>query len=181
MNKIRRVSFFFRMFFIALFPLVPLIEVLGWMKAPQPMTLLLWRLDVIPASYQAQVATVLAMHTKVLALMVSLLPAAMILLVLSFLIKLFKLYERGEIFSSSNVRIIRNIGYTLLASQFVYPVYEAALGIVLTWHNLPGHRMFMVSFGQNNVGMLLVALLVILISWIMAEGCKLREEQQLTI
>jgi hypothetical protein len=111
----------------------------------------------------------------------SLIPAGIEMLVLYFLSKLFRLYETGEIFSINNVRYIRNVGYALLAGQVFYPVYEGLMGIILTMNNPSGHRFAKVSFTQTNVGILLVALLVILISWIMAEGCKLREEQQLTV
>jgi hypothetical protein len=106
---------------------------------------------------------------------------AIALFILSMLIKLFSLYAKGEIFSLNNVRYIKNIGYALLIGQIVHPIYQGLMGLVLTWHNPPGHRFASVTFDQVNLGILLVALLVILISWIMAEGCKLQEEQKLVI
>ena len=103
------------------------------------------------------------------------------LYILYSLIKLFKLYEKAEIYSINSVRYIRNIGYALIITQLVNPIYEGLMGVALTWHNPTGHRFASISLDQTNIGIVLVALLVILISWIMAEGCKLREEQQLTI
>ena len=103
------------------------------------------------------------------------------LYILYSLIKLFGLYSKGEIFSVNNVRYIRNIGYALLFTQIVNPLYQVLMGAVLTLHNPPGHRFLSITLDQTNLGIILIALIVILISWIMAEGCKLREEQQLTI
>jgi hypothetical protein len=97
------------------------------------------------------------------------------------LIKLFRLYERGEIFSINNVNYIRNIGYALLATEFFEPIFQFLMGVVLTMHNPPGQLFFSITLGATNLGIILMSLFIILISWIMAEGCKLREEQQLTI
>jgi len=55
------------------------------------------------------------------------------------------------------------------------------MGFILTWRNPPGHRFASITLIQTNIGVILVALMVILISWIMLEGCKIREEQQLTV
>lgn len=76
---------------------------------------------------------------------------------------------------------IRNIGYALLIGQIINPFYEALMGLVLTLHNPSGHRFIGFTLDQNNIGILFAALIIILISWVMAEGCQLREEQQLTI
>ena len=79
------------------------------------------------------------------------------------------------------MRYIRNIGYALIVTQVIDPIYQGIMGFVLTWHNPPGHRFSAISLDQTNIGVILIALIVILISWIMSEGCKLREEQQLTV
>jgi len=38
-----------------------------------------------------------------------------------------------------------------------------------------------VSFGSNDLYNIFIALLIILISWIMTETCKINEEQELTV
>lgn len=121
------------------------------------------------------------MMTRVIGYLVSLAPMVVELCIIYFLIKLFQLYEKGEIFSLQNVRYIRNIGLVLLIEQVVSPIYEAVMGLVLTWGNPPGHRYASITLDGTNVGIVLTALLIILISWIMAEACQLHEEQELTI
>lgn len=203
MNNIKRVSLFFRIIFQLLFVMVPLVLVVSWLYAPQPLILLggTLQLNAIPHMYMAPSLYAKGMHfltvqsglspgfvlhtlsnsEKALGFLVSTIPMAIELFILYCLIKLFGLYAAGEIFSLNNVRYIRNIGYALLMGQLINPFYEFFLGLILTWHNPPGYRYAVMRLDQTNFGILLIGILVILISWIMAEGCKLREEQQLTI
>jgi hypothetical protein len=53
--------------------------------------------------------------------------------------------------------------------------------VVLTWKNGPGERILAMSFSSNNIVVILIACIVILISWIMAEGHKLQEEHEYTV
>jgi len=124
---------------------------------------------------------VLSYKEKIAGGLVSAIPLVIQMFIVYSLINLFKLYEKGEIFSIKHVKTIRNIGYALLLGQCIEPFYQFVMGIVLTMNNPPHHHFAAITLDQTNVGILLTALLVILISWIMAEGCKLREEQQLTI
>ena len=96
-------------------------------------------------------------------------------------LKFFFPTHSEEIFSPNHVRYIRNISYALLLGQLIEPFYQFVMGFVLTINNPPHHRYAAITLGQNNIGILLTALLIILISWIMLEANKMREEQQLTI
>lgn len=196
MNKIKWVSCFFKIFFQLIFIALPVLLILGWLYVPEPLFMLNHMITIspIPESYQGMRVFVPGGHAEqvilhplnsteiILGFLVSTLPVIMEMFILYFLIKLFGLYEKGDIFSLNHVRYIRNIGYTLLISQLVInPLNQALMGIILTWRNPPGHGFFSVTLDHTNLGLLLTALLVVLISWIMAEGCKLSEEQQLTI
>lgn len=195
MNRIKNVSLFFRVVFQIIFFLLPISLIVSWIYAPDNLVLLTGfiRLDAIPATYSGMhtytatglpekaILHTLSIGEKSLGCLISAIPMMVKMVILFFLIKLFKLYEKGEIFSLNHVRYIRNIGYALLIGQLIEPFYQFALGIVLTIHNPPHHRFATITLDQTNIGILLTALLVILISWIMAEGCRLREEQQLTI
>jgi len=182
MNKIQRVSYYFRILFQLIFISMPILQAIGWSYAPGVLNFRLGVIDMIPEMYRSHImVNAFGLDTKMLGFLVSMVPISINLLVLYFLIKLFKLYEQGEIFSLINVGYLRKIGYALLIGQLINPVYEFVMGAVLTWHNPPGHGIAMITIGTTNLGIVLMALLVILISWIMAEGCKLREEQQLTV
>jgi Protein of unknown function (DUF2975) len=90
-------------------------------------------------------------------------------------------YERGEIFSLSNVTYIKKIGYALFINQFVSAMSQGFVSAIVTFHNPHGFRYANITVTRIDLAMVLAAFLIILISWIMAEGCRLREEQQLTI
>lgn len=195
MNRIKNVSLFFRVVFQIIFIALPILLIVSWIYAPDELKLFIGfiKLNAIPATYRGThtftaqgipekaILHTLSTSEKILGCLVSVIPMMVKMFVLYFLIKLFKMYEKGEIFSLNHVRYIRNIGYTLLIGQLIEPFYQFAMGVILTIHNPPHHRYAAITFDQTNIGILLTALLVILISWIMAEGCKLREEQQLTI
>ncbi len=185
MNRIKRVSLIFRVVFQLLFIVLPILVLLSWVSAPEQLTLLdsTIKLNAIPASYSHpdSILHTLSIAEKSWGFSLDMVLMGINLFILYTLIKLFNLYEQGDIFSMQHVRYIRNIGYALLLGQIWNPVYQFLMGLVLTLHNPPGHRFAAVTLDQTNVGILLTALLVILISWIIAEGCKLREEQQLTI
>jgi hypothetical protein len=182
MNKIKRVSLFFRLLFQIMFVVLPLLLIVAWVVAPSAINLFGLDINLFPA-HSYPILHPLSVTTKVLGFLISMIPAGAGLFVLYFLIKLFSLYEKGEIFSILNVTYIRNVGYTLLIGQLVNPFYDAFMSLALTWGNPPhqGLRFVTITVDGTNVGIFLTALLVILISWIMAEGYKLREEQQLTI
>lgn len=183
MTKIERVSRYFRILFQIMLIAALALEAIIWITAPVSLNFLhALGSNIIPIGYFPYLdGQAFSTTTKLYGFLVSMIPTGIHLFILYFLIKLFRLFEQSEIFTPLNVRYIRNIGYLLLIGQLLLPIYEALIGVVITWQNVPGHRLAMVSVGTNNIGMILVALLVILISWIMAEGCKLREEQQLTI
>ncbi len=183
MNKIKKISLFFRILFQIIFVTLPILLIITWVYAPDELMLFIGiiKLNAIPATYQGSILHPLTASEKTLGCLVSAIPMLVNLCILYFLIQLFKLYETGEIFSIANVKYIRNIGYALLVGQLIQPFYQFVMGLILTMHNPPHHRYAAITLDQTNIGILLTALLVILISWIMAEGCALREEQQLTI
>jgi hypothetical protein len=113
--------------------------------------------------------------------LISCIPLSITMLILYYLVKLFKLYEQAQIFTSANVKYIRNIGWIMLLNQIIRPIYEAMFTAALTFQNPHGHRFISISFTNNNLTTLIIALFIILISWVMAEGCKLNDEQKYII
>jgi hypothetical protein len=181
MNKIKRVSLCFRMLFQIAFITLPILVILSWIKAPAPLLTMAGDIAINMIPHDYPILHPLSTTTHLLGFLVSMIPVTVTLFTLHYLIKLFGLYEKGEIFSLQNVNLIRNIGYTLFIGQLINPIYDVLISLTLTWNNPPGHRLASITVDQTNIGILLVAFMVILISWIMAEAYKLREEQQLTI
>ena len=182
-EKIKKVSLIFRWLFTALLIMVPLVHILSWFNAPLPTDISgkLGLFIMFPIPKSLQILHALSLSTKIYGFLITAIPILVIEFILYFLIRLFKLYEHAEIFSVQNVRYIKKIGYALLINQIVTIICDGFLSVILTWNNPPGLRILRLTLSGMNAGMILTAFIIILISWIMAEGCRLREEQQLTI
>lgn len=182
MEKIQKVSLFFRILFQIAFVALPIFLIAFWIKGPHhtaPWQGLGMDFSFLPKG--VEVLHTLTPMEKFYGFLISLIPNGIDMIVLYFLIKLFRLYEKAEIFSINNVRYLRNIGYALLIGELLSPIYQSLISFAMTWNNGHGHRYITITLDGTNIGIMLLALFIILISWIMAEGCKLREEQQLTI
>jgi len=80
------------------------------------------------------------------------------------------LYGRGEIFSRANVRLYQRLGHLIFAGGLLQMVAQAAAtGQFRLWPDT--------GSGSWIIG----GLFVVMIAAIMEEGCKLREEQELTV
>jgi hypothetical protein len=95
---------------------------------------------------------------------------------------LFQNYRKGNIFSCENVQKYKYLGWLFFLDGLVAkPICDMLLTLSATLSNPPGHRYISINFGTPNLEVLFCGFLVILISWIMAEGYKLLEDQSLTI
>jgi hypothetical protein len=84
--------------------------------------------------------------------------------------QLLNLYGRGEIFSRANVRLYQRLGHLIFAGGLLQMVAQAAAtGQFRLWPDT--------GSGSWIIG----GLFVVMIAAIMEEGCKLREEQELTV
>jgi hypothetical protein len=195
MQPIQRVSRYFRLFIQIIFLFLPLMEIAYWITnghfIPSPIGVGyadgtppfdLWKsidFQMIPPNLPELAS--LKPHVKFLGFLINLIPLFFCMMVLYFLIGLFKLYEQMQIFSEKNVSYIRKIGWTILISQMVNPFYQALMTFTLTFNNPVGQRFVALNFSSGHLTAIFTGLLLILISWIMDEGRKLQEEQKYTV
>ncbi|HVV69114.1 MAG TPA: DUF2975 domain-containing protein [Gammaproteobacteria bacterium] len=181
-TRIKKVSRIFRWLFQILFIVIPIVHILAWINAPMPIDVsgkFGFFINVIPKG--TEILHPLSVSTRIYSGLVSAIPMLLLELIVYFLIRLFKLYEQGQIFSLQNVKYIKKTGYALLIFQIVRPLSDGFLTALLTWGNGHGHRYATITVSGTDLSMVLTAFIIILVSWIMTEGCRLREEQQLTI
>lgn len=181
MEKIRRVSLFFRVIFQIIFIALPIVLAISWIIAPSPLQSPYGIIQLSSVTQAYPVLHTLSPLTKFYGFLAGMIPTGILMITAFFLIRLFRLFESGKIFTIKNVATIKNIGITLLIGQLLHPVFDALNSLIITWGNPHGHRLIAVSVTGTNIGVLLMAIFVILISWIMAEGYKLNQEQELTI
>jgi hypothetical protein len=95
---------------------------------------------------------------------------------------LFKNYQRGAIFVAENAQKYKYLGWLFfLEGLLIKSLSDMLVVLAVTLSNPPGHRFLTIGFGTPNLEDLFCGLLVIVISWIMAEGHKIQEDQQFTI
>lgn len=122
------------------------------------------------------ISTTFSLGQKFTAFCITLIPTTVTLAVFYRAIQLFDLYKHHVIYSPKNVALLRKIAGLLLLRQCIEPFYQALLTPVLTWHNPAGQRMIAISFTQINFGLLTLSFCILLISLIMQEGLKLKED-----
>jgi hypothetical protein len=105
------------------------------------------------------------------------------------LAQLFYYYERGLIFAVKTIRCIKFLGLLcvinwMLVSTIHLLLQETGPGLFQPSSSQPMYRMefFSFDFGWGiDFGPLLIGAIIVLIAWIMDEGRKIQEEQELTV
>jgi hypothetical protein len=101
------------------------------------------------------------------------LSASIDLLAMVVFYRLLNLYEKGIFFSSQNVRLFRALGYLAFSEGLIGLVSPVVSSGLLNFSSL----LFTALGSPWIVG----GLFGIMISFIMDEGCKMREEQELIV
>ena len=183
MDKIKKTSRIISALCVIAIVLMPIAQAVGWLF-----------FDAINASYiirgfnpahipldKLPVTSPLPPSLLVIGFLVSMIPTLIIMMSVYFLHKLFHLYANGQIFTKANANYIKKIGYTILIGQLFGPFYEAAMSVILTIHNPVGQRILTISFSGMTVGFIIIAVMIITISWIMDQARQLQENEALTI
>ena len=123
----------------------------------------------------------LPLWARVAGFVVSMLPACVAMYGIVVLIRLFRLYEKGQIFRPGNVRCYRSLSRALIWWCVANIVADPLMSIGLTLHHPPGQRMISIGLGSPDMTALLVGFVLAVIAWVMEEGCKLQEEQDYTV
>jgi hypothetical protein len=189
MDRIKRISKWIQRVIYFLLPTLPLAIVLKWLLLPESAL----RAFLIPMHITARYAqqchqaltdtcspfTLMSRLLGACASLWSLLPLLVGLLVLK---RLASAYYRGEIFTLANARSYRTLGLVFfIDALLIKPLHQALLSLAVTLNNPPGSRVIAIAFGTQNINMLLLGGLLIFISWIMIQGHRLQEENDLTV
>jgi len=181
MNKIQYVSRLFKWLFILCIILLPILSLLFWWLMPPNIILHYSGITQTYTSNNTIILHSLSPMTRFYAFLSGMIPLAVNLYMLYFLIKLFRLFQACRVFTAESAIYIKYIGYTLLVGPLLHPLYRMLLTYVLTWHNPAGHRIIAIGFSGTNIALLLAAALIILVSWIMSAAQLMQQEQQYTI
>lgn len=119
---------------------------------------------------------------KLIGATLALFPAAIQFLFMRQWVKLFGLYRNGKIFALENVHCFAMLGRFLLALS----IYDIVLSmpihsLVLTLDNPPGQHALSIGFSSDHIPTLATSLALIVIAWVMEEGCHLHREADLVV
>jgi hypothetical protein len=178
MNKIQRFSRVFKSVFYVLLLVYPLLVLSYWIS-PHTFTAFGMRFG-IPAG--TKIMHHMIWQEKAWGFSINLIPSLITMAVFYYLAKLFANYEQGKIFILASSRYLKRIGYLLLTNALIVPfVINPVVQAIITMHNPAGFRYAMITFGTVNLYYIFVSLIFILISWVMTEASKIKEDQQLTV
>lgn len=119
---------------------------------------------------------------KLVGAFVSLLPAALEGLFLLNWTRLLGLYRQGRIFESENVECFERMGrWMLLLSAFDIFLSRPLYSVALTLSNPPGYRTLTIGLSSEDVPTLAFGAGLLVIGWVMREGCRLRREADLVV
>lgn len=165
-----------------LFPLLPLAVVYFWLTAQTPFDILT-SAGIVQLNFDIEslTQTPLSNTTRLLAILASLLVSGIVLYALNILIRLFRNYENGEIFSAENATCYHKLGYCLFYWVGGGVIYEGVISVILSFNNPPGQRVLSLSFVGLDFLTIVFGLLVLIISWVMKEGYKISDENRHTI
>lgn len=164
-----------RYLLLAAICLMPVINAIFWLNMNRMPDLILKK--TIPFD----VTMPMPLISLVLGFLVTMLPTGVTMVGAYYLQRLFLLYEQGQIFRLANVRCFKKLFRVLIWSFVADIVSRSLLSVVLSLPNPPGQRIVTVDLSSSDLTILLLGGILAVISWVMEEGRKLQEEQDLTV
>ena len=121
--------------------------------------------------------TMLSSFSLTMVYMLAAIKPAAFIPVLYFLYKLFALCQKGRVFTPENIKLIRRIGFSLMAIDLIFILQSALAGPVLSWL-----RAIEPYFSLDlAISYLIIGLFVELISRVMDLGRQLQDYQELIV
>jgi hypothetical protein len=114
--------------------------------------------------------------SRAVGLVLTLVPAGLMVAALASARRCFGLFAAGELFTPGTVAALRGFAAGCFASALAGLLLPTVLTVLLTLGNPPGQRHLAVSLGSGQLFVLLVAGLVWVMARVMAEAVALREE-----
>ncbi len=104
-----------------------------------------------------------------------------LLIINCILLRLFSLYQQGRVFDLANINCFRYLGWTLVGQFLLNIIYPPLVTLVMNLMYADLALTRSITFGENDIAMLLVGFIIIVIAEVMRQGLILKLEQELTI
>lgn len=179
MQNLQKTSKFYKRLFIIFFVAIIILVPVFWATVQTNIDIFSYL--GISQSLLNGISHPLSLHTRVLALTVSLIPTFTILYILYLLIKLFSCYQKLEVFSTKVVFLYRRLGWSLVYWFIAEIIYQPIISLVLSFNNPVGERFISITIGPINILALITGGIIITISMIMQKAQEISDENNLTI
>lgn len=100
---------------------------------------------------------------------------------LYFLRRAFANFAKGQLFNHSNSRDLRLFSIFLLAQALAQPLLSSISSVLLSINHPAGQKILSVSFGSNEVKVIVLAMIFWIMSDLLVRGSKLENENKLFI
>ena len=180
-EKLKRVSLRVLLLLRILLILIPVITLLSWLFPDNTLSKCILGPS-IGGFIKADQVNVFMWNNKLIGLVGSFFNLLPFVLSLIWLIKLFKNYALGDIFTVSNAKIYSRLGYVCLFSAFLLqPISQALFSAAVSINYSSGQRFISFSFGGGNLTAIIGGASLIVIAYVMRIGHEIDEERNLTI
>lgn len=182
MTKIQKTSRLVRATLQTVIVLIPVLVCYYWLSVNTPYDVLgLSGLIELDMDIDALTEVPLTLATRLLALTASLGLSAILIYALVLLVRLFKNYERQDIFNFENTVLYTKLARTIFYWVLGNFVYTGLLSVILSFNNPPGRRVLQLGFSGIDIMTLFLGIIVVIISWVMKEGYEISQEHSQTI
>ena len=97
---------------------------------------------------------------------------------LYFLHRAFKKIATGELFNLTNSLNIRRFSILLFVQAVAKPVYFSFASVLLSLNHPAGEKIFVLTFGSQELTMLALAMILWVVSDVLVAGCRLQSENR---
>lgn len=180
-EKLKRVSLRVLLLLRVLLIIIPVITVLSWLFPDTTLSQCILGPS-IGGYIKADQVNVFMWNNKLIGLVGSFFNLLPFALSLVCLIKLFKSYALGEIFTIQNARMYSRLGYICLFSGvLLQPISQILFSIAVSINYTAGQRFVSFSFSGGNLTAIIGGASLIVIAYVMQIGHEINEERNLTI
>lgn len=177
MSKIKKVSKLFSLLLTALLVILPIYYILYWLFI-NSLSESLINVNIEPVP---ECLNTLSANLQIIGFISSLLPLSALIYGIIHIKKLFSFYKEGIIFSLEQVILFKKISKALALWIVFSIIYESIKSIIFSWDNPVGEHVLEIGFNGNQIGILVISIVILVIAWIMDEGRILNEENKLTV
>ncbi|WP_428025682.1 DUF2975 domain-containing protein [Arcobacter sp.] len=177
MSKIKKVSKLFNLLLTGLLIILPIYYILYWLFI-NSLSESLINVNIGPVP---ECSNALSVNLQIIGFISSLLPLSALIYGIIHIKKLFLFYQEGITFSLEQVILFKKVSKALALWIVFSIIYESIKSILFSWDNPVGERILEIGFNGNQIGIVIISIVILVIAWIMDEGRILSEENKLIV